>query len=149
MRANLHVALPLLVLLVSSCAVGDVLPLPSGIYESTPEGVWMDLRMDEVVFYDSDGAYVDDDGHVQGREQHREWFVPMTDEDRGDACGDGLWYEKAPLDAVVFMQVGGRFFTWPYLNIECDQTHLILSPEYDALSCDGIEKCFRFSKVDR
>ena len=138
-------------LCISSCAVGEPLEFASGVYESEPAGVWMDIRVDadEVVFYDSDGASIDADGHVRGEERHRERLGGYTDEERGIRCGDGLWYDAAQLDGSVVMNVGGRFYSWPYLNYECDRTHLILSPDRDALTCDGVDRCFRFSLVRR
>ncbi len=141
--------LPLLPLLVG-CAAGTPAPFVSGVYEASAEEIWLDLRAEdrEVVFYDALGASVDADGHVQGDELHRSDMDILTQEERGELCGDGLWYEAAMIDAYVTFELNGIWFSWPTLVQDCDGEHLILSDDPMAEDCDGDDVCVRFAPMD-
>jgi len=129
-----------LVLPLFGCDVGEVFPLTSGIYVA--DDLWLDVRVeDELVLFH------EDDGGAMGDEVHRNTLDPFIQEERGDACGDGLWYEAATLDDMVTFQLGTTFYTWPYLLWDCDQVHLLLSEDSQVVSCDGDDTCLRFAPL--
>lgn len=136
---------------LAGCESIDTFDFSTGIYVSEAEEVWMHIRVEDelVVFYDSEGASVDLDGHIQGDELHRDTFMPFLQEERGEWCGDELWYEAANLDDMLTFQLHTTWFSWPYLVWDCDQEHIILSDHTDTMSCDIEGVCFTFSPLEQ
>ncbi len=136
--------------LLAGCESGTVRPFTSGIYEAVEQGVWLDLRAEDglAVFYDAEGATVDADGNVQGTELHRDELDLLIQEDRGEACGDDLWYDAAMLDGMVTFELNGAWFSWPTLVQVCDSGDLILSDDEAAMDCDGDAACLYLEPID-
>jgi len=141
--------LPLL-LIASGCAIGTPQPFTTGIYEAVDQGVWLDLRAEdgEAVFYDAEGASIDADGRVQGTELHRDELDFMSQEERGEACGDDLWYDAAMLDGMVTFELNGTWFSWPTLTQVCDTGDLVLSDDPEAMDCVGFDACLYLEPID-
>lgn len=142
--------LALVLPLLAGCAVGTVQPFTSGIYEAVDQGVWLDLRAEdgEAVFYDAEGASIDADGHVQGTELYRDDLDILTQEERGEACGDELWYDGAMLDGMLTFELNGTWFSWPTLVQVCDTGDVILSDDPEAMDCVGFDACLYLEPVD-
>jgi hypothetical protein len=136
--------------LLVGCASGTVQPFGSGVYEAVDQPIWLQLRVEEglAVFYDAEGASVDAGGDVQGTELHRDELDLLIQEERGEACGDDLWYDAAMLDGMVSFELNGVWFSWPTLVQVCDSGDLILSDDEAAMDCDGDEPCLYFVPVD-
>ncbi len=145
MRA-LALALPLL----AGCAVGTAQPFTSGIYEAVDQQVWLDLRAEDslAVFYDAEGATIDADGQVQGTELYRDELDIITQEERGEACGDELWYDAGMLDDMLTFELNGTWFSWPTLVQVCDSGDLVLSDDPDAMDCVGHDACLYLEPIE-
>ncbi len=135
---------------LSGCATGTVQPFTADIYQAAEHQVWLDLRVDEglAVFYDAESASIDADGQVQGTELHRDELDLLIQEERGEACGDELWYDAAMLDGMLSFELDGAWFSWPTLAQVCDTGDLVLSDDPDAMDCAGAEACMLFEPLE-